>query len=198
MDTILSFYHITLPTWVNAWTLTRAAGLGCYLLLTLSVLSGLYQSIRTKQQKPTPIAAILHQSLARWSLYLVLVHLILLAYDNYSQYTWTELLVPLKSHLDPIPMAFGIIAFYLLIVTIITTEARTKIGLKLWRKLHMASPVLYLLSTVHGITNGTDTLKYVPMYLLSASSVILLLLVRFVLIGRKRNEMASTSPVSTP
>nr|WP_236587779.1 ferric reductase-like transmembrane domain-containing protein [Tumebacillus amylolyticus] len=175
-----------MPAWVDAWTLTRSAGIGGYVLLTLSVLVGLYQSIRTKQGKPAPIAAAAHVSMARWSLYLVLVHLILLAFDSYSNYSWSELLIPFTSHLEPIPMAFGIIAGYLLLFTMVTTELRTKIGQKAWKKLHMASPILYLLSTVHGIANGTDTGSYLPMYIASSLSVILMLVIRFGFAGKSK------------
>ncbi|KEO84629.1 hypothetical protein [Tumebacillus flagellatus] len=191
MNTILSFYHISMPSWMDAWTLTRAAGISSYILITLSVLVGLYQSLRTKQGKPAAAASAAHVSLARWSVYLVMFHLILLAYDSYSHYTWAELLIPLKSHLEPIPMAFGIVAGYFLVFTIFTTELRTKIGQTVWKKLHMASPLLYLLSTVHGIANGTDTKTYLPMYIVSALSVLVMLVVRFSLAGKRKAVGAS-------
>ncbi|MGG5252607.1 FAD:protein FMN transferase [Neobacillus sp. SM06] len=43
-----------------------------------------------------------------------------------------------------------------LILTIVTSKARKKIGYQRWRKLHALNPFLYIFVTVHGLLSGTD------------------------------------------
>lgn len=53
-------------------------------------------------------------------------------------------------------MAMGTIGFYFLILTIITSKFRKKIGYQRWQKLHALNPILYILVTIHGLMSGSD------------------------------------------
>ncbi|TCP52185.1 ferric reductase like protein [Tumebacillus sp. BK434] len=142
----------------NAWLLIRASGIVAYVLLSLTVLTGLYSMFRKHRSLPPGLVPALHNTLSNWALYLVLFHAAMLFYDHYKSYSWQDILIPFHAaDAARIPMGIGILGLYLLAFTILTTELRRTIGSRIWRLLHMLSPVAYLLATVHGIWQGTDT-----------------------------------------
>ncbi|GIM46612.1 hypothetical protein DNHGIG_21610 [Collibacillus ludicampi] len=166
--------------WLNAWNLTRAAGMTSYVLLSLSVMTGLYGQTRKKYGQHPGIYPLLHASLANWAMYMAMFHAAILFFDRYVNFYWKDIFVPFATTYKTIPMAIGIIALYLLIGTIVTTEIRQMIGIKIWRKLHILSPVVYVLATLHGLWIGTDSQSKgaIDMYLISVLSVSLLLFLR--------------------
>lgn len=187
---------LNLDSWsgvLNAWNLTRSAGIVCYLLLSLSVITGLYSSIKKKQGQQQSVLPHLHLTLGNWGLYTGLFHAGILLFDQYVKLGATDIVVPFMTSYQTVPMGIGIIALYLLIGTILTTELRAKIGLKVWRKLHMLSPIAYVLSTVHGIWMGSDAgeLSSIVMYIGSITAVLIMVLVRIRTASGKRVEVAS-------
>lgn len=170
---------------LNVWNLTRSAGIVCYLLLSLSVVTGLYSSIKKKQGQPLGISPTLHLTLGNWGLYTGVFHAGILLFDQYVSLGASDIAVPFLSTYKTVPMGLGILALYLLIGTILTTELRARIGMKAWKKLHMLSPVAYVLSTVHGLWIGTDSgaLSSLVMYIGSLSLIILMMAARFYKVG---------------
>ena len=83
-------------------------------------------------------------------------HLGVLLIDSYFPFKLSEVLIPFTSGYETISMGLGTIGFYFLIVTILTSKFRKKIGYQRWRKLHALNPILYILVTMHGLMSGTD------------------------------------------
>lgn len=167
--------------WINTWYLTRAAGIISYLLLSLSVISGLYLQIRQQRSLRPGIWAFFHQPLGNWALYTGLFHGLILLYDRYVTFRWYELFVPFVSHYRTISLGLGILAMYGLVATIAATELRSRIGMNIWRKIHVLSPLAYVLATFHGLYLGTDSgsLYGAAVYLGSVLVVAVLLMIRF-------------------
>lgn len=138
------------------WYFIRATGSVAYLLLYLAVITGLYSQVRKKRKQKVNGTLFLHESLSNWALILVFGHLGFLLIDSYFKFTWKELLIPFNTSYQPFAMALGILSFYFLIVTVLTSKARKKIGYQRWRKLHALNPFLYILVTLHGLMIGTD------------------------------------------
>ncbi|MDR6122015.1 sulfoxide reductase heme-binding subunit YedZ [Bacillus sp. SLBN-46] len=138
------------------WYMIRATGMVSYLLLYLSVMIGLYSQVQKKRKQKVTISLFLHEALSNWALILVLGHIGFLLIDSYISFQWVEVLVPFKTDYKPLPMAMGIVSLYFLIMTVVTSKARKKIGYQKWRKLHALNPILYLLVTLHGLFIGTD------------------------------------------
>ncbi|BCJ86030.1 hypothetical protein [Effusibacillus dendaii] len=70
--------------WLNAWNLTHSAGTVSYLLLSLSVVTGLYAQI-IRGGKPTAAWLFpLHETLGYWGFYLGLFHGLILWRDGRS------------------------------------------------------------------------------------------------------------------
>jgi methionine sulfoxide reductase heme-binding subunit len=138
------------------WYMIRATGLVAYLLLYLSVIIGLYSQVQKKRKQKVTASLFLHESLSNWALYLVAGHVGFLLIDSYISLQWFEVLIPFNTDYKPLPMALGALSLYFLIMTIITSKVRKKIGYQKWRKLHALNPVLYIFVTIHGLFIGTD------------------------------------------
>ncbi|MCP8970669.1 ferric reductase-like transmembrane domain-containing protein [Ectobacillus ponti] len=138
------------------WYAIRATGTVAYLLLYLSVLTGLYSVIQKRRKKKVNNLHHVHEVLSDWALILTAGHLGILMIDSYMPFKWAELFIPFDTSYETIPMAFGIVSTYFLIITIVTSKLRKKIGYKTWQKLHALNPILYIGVTLHTVMMGTD------------------------------------------
>jgi predicted ferric reductase len=138
------------------WYAIRATGMVAYLLLYMAVLTGLFSAVQKKRKKKINNILYLHESLSDWSLILTFGHLGVLLADSYFPFKLTEILIPFSSGYETVSMAMGTIATYFLIITILASKFRKKIGHQRWRKLHALNPILYILVTLHGLLSGTD------------------------------------------
>ena len=111
-----------------------------------------------KKKRNKKINGILHfhEVLSDWSLIMTAGHLGILLIDSYFPFKLSAILIPFASGYETISMAMGTFAFYFLIITLITSKFRKKIGYQRWRKLHALNPILYILVTMHGLMSGTD------------------------------------------
>lgn len=138
------------------WYFIRATGSVAYLLLYLAVITGLYSQVRKKRKQKVNNTLHLHEALSNWALILTFGHLGFLLIDSYLKFSWDELLIPFNTTYKPLAMALGTLSIYFLIITVLTSKARKKIGYQRWRKLHGLNPFLYILVTLHGLLIGTD------------------------------------------
>lgn len=138
------------------WYAIRATGTVAYLLLYAAVVTGLYSMVLKKRKKKIINTLHLHEALSDWALILTCGHLGVLLFDSYFTFKLSQILIPFTSSYETISMGIGTIAFYFLIMTIITSKFRKKIGYQRWRKLHALNPLLYICVTMHGLMSGTD------------------------------------------
>jgi sulfoxide reductase heme-binding subunit YedZ len=139
------------------WYMERAAGFTVYELLAASVLlgmasaSGLWDRWRARK-----IATDLHQFIALLLLAFLTLHLWGLHEDTTIPFTVKRLLLPFVSSYRPLPVALGVLGMYGVLVLIITSYLRPKIGPKVWRSIHYLSIPVFILVTFHGLLSGTD------------------------------------------
>ena len=87
----------------------------------------------------------------------------------------------------PLFTGLGIVAGYLAALLGLSFYARRRIGTRLWRKLHRATSVVYVLGVVHALGAGTDaSTTWLRAFLLVTGAPILFLLLVRVLPRRKR------------
>jgi methionine sulfoxide reductase heme-binding subunit len=138
------------------WYAIRATGTVAYLLLYMAVLSGLFSAVQKKRKKKINNILNLHESLSDWALILTIGHLGVLLVDSYFPFKLSQILIPFSSSYETVSMALGTIATYFLIMTMITSKFRKKIGYQRWQKLHALNPLLYICVTFHGLMSGSD------------------------------------------
>ncbi|MFT3854778.1 MAG: ferric reductase-like transmembrane domain-containing protein [Ilumatobacteraceae bacterium] len=140
------------------WYVARAGGIVGWFLLATSVLWGLAISTKATAGKVRPNWMLdLHRFLGGLAVVFVGVHLVGLVADSYFYFGPAQLLVPFTSSYRPGAVAWGVVAMYALIAVEATSLARRHLPRKLWRMTHALSFPLFVFSTVHTLTAGTDT-----------------------------------------
>lgn len=139
------------------WYLLRASGLAALALLSAVVLIGLALRVRLWRER-----------LERWRVYdvhltcsvltgvFLAVHLLLVFLDHIVPFSLADLLIPLHASYQPLWVACGIIALYLLLVVWGSSLLRSKIGHRLWRSLHPLALGALGLTMLHALFAGTD------------------------------------------
>jgi DMSO/TMAO reductase YedYZ heme-binding membrane subunit len=139
------------------WYVARSAGIVAWGLSALAVLWGLALATRALGRKPpAPWLLDVHRFLGALTIMFVVVHLIGLAYDPWAAFGLDEMLVPMASSWKPAAVAWGIVAFYLLLAIEGTSLIRSRLPVKLWRGVHLTSYAMYAMATVHLLLAGTD------------------------------------------
>jgi hypothetical protein len=157
------------------WYVARSGGVVAWGLATVSVVWGLMMSTRVLGRRvPLPKLLDLHRFLGGLSVVFVLVHMFGLWLDDTVDFGFVELLIPMASEWEPGAVAWGVVAFYLLVAVEITSLLRSSIGERMWRNVHYASFAVFLFGTIHGLKAGTDVenpLIWWPAAIASASVV---------------------------
>ncbi|HQZ33539.1 MAG TPA: ferric reductase-like transmembrane domain-containing protein [Ilumatobacteraceae bacterium] len=139
------------------WYVARAGGLVAWALLALSMFWGLALSSRLLGKFPKPNWMLdLHRFIGGLSVVFIAVHIGALVADSYVTITVVNVLVPFTGTYRVVPLAWGIVATYLLVAVEITSLLRRRLPRRLWRAVHMLSFPMFVLATVHLLLVGTD------------------------------------------
>lgn len=201
------------------WYIGRAAGILAFILLSFVVVNGLLISSRTGAKFIPPAVNLDMHRFASWlAIIFATLHFVVFIFDRYVKLTWIEALVPfvlkrpypsaLGFNLTA-PVAFGVIGLYVMLVLIVTSEFRSKISARVWRKIHYASFAAYLLLVFHGLLAGTDSVYHWTRLLYAGSGLLVTLLVilrirsairlkRMIAEAKRKRETVPASPPSSP
>ena len=139
------------------WYVSRSAGIVSWTLVALAVLWGLALSTRALGKNPSgPWLLDVHRFLGGISVLFVLVHMLGLFMDTYVPFSLTQLLVPYAKDYKAGAVAWGIVAFYVLLAVEGTSLLRKHLPKRFWHGVHLASYALYAFATIHLLTVGTD------------------------------------------
>jgi predicted ferric reductase len=139
------------------WYLARSGGVAAWAMLAFSVLWGLALSTKVFGGKPRPNWILdLHRFTGGAAVVFTGIHVVSLVLDSYVEFGVREILVPFTSSYRPSAVAWGVIAFYLLLAVEITSLLRKRLSKRAWRVTHFLSFPLFILATAHGVTAGTD------------------------------------------
>lgn len=140
------------------WYASRSTGLVAWGAAAASVIWGLLLSTRSARGLAKPAWVLdLHRWLAVLTLVATGAHLGSLVADSYVHFGLADLLVPMASGWKPVAVAWGIVAFWLLVVVEVSSLVKPKIPHKLWARLHLLSFVAYVLATLHYLQAGTES-----------------------------------------
>ncbi len=84
------------------------------------------------------------------------LHLLGIFADSAVEFSVGALFIPFVSEWRPGAVAWGIVAFYLLVAVELTSLLRRRISTRAWRWVHLSSFALYVTATAHLLTAGTD------------------------------------------
>ncbi|MBG7605190.1 MAG: ferric reductase-like transmembrane domain-containing protein [Actinobacteria bacterium] len=169
------------------WFVSRSSGIMAWALVTLSVCWGLFISTKAVAKASSPAWLLdFHRYLGGLAVFFTGIHLAGLVGDNYVYFGWTELLVPMAADWKPGPVAFGIVAFYILVAVEVTSLAMKHLPRALWRWVHRSSFLLYFVATYHAIAAGTDNEnQWFRIAALASINVVAFLMIVLIMATRK-------------
>jgi methionine sulfoxide reductase heme-binding subunit len=139
------------------WLMSRSAGIVALLLVAASVLIGLTLAagLGGPPQRRRALVA-LHEHAAVTGLAAIGLHGVTLLGDAWLKPGLAGIAVPFAMGYRPGFTAAGIVAGYLAAILGLSFYARRRIGGRRWRKLHRATPVVYVLALIHTLGAGSD------------------------------------------
>ena len=181
---------------MTTWVILRAAGIGAYVMVFLSVAWGLISTSGALGRRISKASATtIHQFVATCGLFLLAIHLGGLLVDSFMPFGVKDVLIPGVSTYRPVATAFGVIAMYASVFVIVTSWMRKKIGTRWWRRSHLLAVPMFVLSMVHGVFSGSDTTR--PWmwwtYVATGAIVVFLIVLRGLTAGY-RPERAERTP----
>jgi methionine sulfoxide reductase heme-binding subunit len=139
------------------WLLSRSAGIVALVLVAASTLMGLVLAnglVKSPQARKS--ITTFHEQTANAGLAAIGLHGVTLLGDAFLHPSITQLLIPFTIDYRPVYVGLGILGGYAAALLGLSFYARKRIGGKRWRKLHRATPVVYVLGLIHTLGAGTD------------------------------------------
>jgi DMSO/TMAO reductase YedYZ heme-binding membrane subunit len=149
------------------WLLSRSAGLVAWALIVASCTWGLLLATRALSRRgvrrPSPAWIFsIHRFLGGLTVAFTAVHVLAILFDPFVTFSVVDVLVPFSASWEPLAIAVGIVAMYLLLAIEITSLLRDRMPARLWRSIHVMAYALLALTTVHALMAGTDVQALVP------------------------------------
>jgi predicted ferric reductase len=139
------------------WYVSRSAGITAWALAMASVLWGIALATRALGPKAkAPWLLDLHRHLGGLTVLFTGIHMGALVADNYVHFGTADLLVPYASAWKTGAVAWGVIAFWLLVGIEASSLLMKQIPKRWWRRIHLTSYVVAVMTTTHLFTAGTD------------------------------------------
>jgi DMSO/TMAO reductase YedYZ heme-binding membrane subunit len=145
------------------WYVARATGITAWVLLTMTMFGGF--GLSNKRARSAVRALALHRFLGGLAVIFVAAHIAALLADRFVDYGVKQVLLPFASVWRPGPVAWGVLAMYLLLVVEVSSLLYRRISLHRWRRLHNLSYPLFMAATIHFLSAGTDVYRWVPDWL---------------------------------
>jgi sulfoxide reductase heme-binding subunit YedZ len=178
-------------TW---WLLSRSAGIVALVLVAASTLMGLALAnglVKTPQARKS--ITTFHEQTANAGLAAIGLHGVTLLGDGFLHPSVANLLIPFTIDYRPVFVGAGILGGYAAALLGLSFYARKRIGGKRWRKLHRATPVVYLLGLIHTLGAGTDaSSSWLRAFMLATAVPAAALLGRRLIATRKAGRISVT------
>jgi ferredoxin-NADP reductase len=189
------------PAEYGWWLASRAAGIVALVCIALSVGIGLAMAGRVSRHGRTLL--VVHQQTALIGLVAIAVHGITLLGDRFLAPSIGDIALPFTSTFEPVWTGLGVSGGWLAAILGLSYWVRDRIGAGLWRRLHRATILVYVLSVAHAIGAGTDASEpWMQLLLVVTGAPILFLFVLRVLTPAagpvfRRYRIAEVTPESS-
>jgi sulfoxide reductase heme-binding subunit YedZ len=140
------------------WYLARATGAVALLLLTVSVVLGILDSVRFSAGPRWPRFAIdsLHRDTSLLVIVLIVVHVVTSVLDGFAPIKLTDGIIPFATPYRPLWMGLGALSFDVLIALVVTSLLRRRLGYRSWRAIHWLAYASWPIAVLHGLGSGSD------------------------------------------
>lgn len=177
------------------WYSSRAAGIVAWVLISLSLFTGMSMSTSGKGRLPAGWLLDLHRFISALAIVFLTAHMVLLIPDNFVEFGARELLVPMASTWNPEAVAWGIVGFWLLIAVELTSLVKGRLPRRVWKTVHFFSFPVWIVATIHLFQAGTDVAH--PLFRVLQAVVITALVLRFVTRVTRRRKGREVAPAAS-
>jgi DMSO/TMAO reductase YedYZ heme-binding membrane subunit len=140
--------------------LSAYAGLGAVTLAAVNLLIGLLMAVRYSPVKYWPHHRFnlfyAHRITAYATITLTLIHPLILLFVRRVPFRLLDILLPIRSPLQPVQNTLGAIALYLLVIVVVTSLYRLSIGRKWWKRAHLLVYPAAVLLFIHGVFTDSE------------------------------------------
>lgn len=145
------------PTPYLWWLVSRASGILALVLVSLSVLLGLSMATKILRRPGLGRKLLrLHEHLALLGLAAIAIHGLALLGDPWLHPGARGLTIPFTMSYRPLFTGLGILSGYLAALLGLSFYVRRHIGARLWRRLHRATVLVWVLGVLHTLGAGSD------------------------------------------
>jgi len=139
------------------WYFGRGFGVSALVLFTIVVVLG----IMTRAGCPLPglprfAVTMVHRTASLSGALFLSLHILTLFFDPYAQLRLIDVVLPFVATYRPAWQGLGTVAADLVLILIVSSLLRHRLGLRLWRVLHWSAYLCWPLALVHAVGTGTD------------------------------------------
>ncbi|WKB36797.1 ferric reductase-like transmembrane domain-containing protein [Terrilactibacillus sp. S3-3] len=128
----------------------------------------LHAAAKTKAKKINFI----HQSAGWFGLLFGMAHGLVLVFSTYESFSFWNVVIPFTSKTNPVLIGIGIVALYVMILLIATSDYMKALGWKTWKAIHFLAFPAFIGAFLHSVLLGPDTHYPVMMLLYGSTAVI--------------------------
>jgi predicted ferric reductase len=145
---------------MTALDLSADVGLLAVFLSTANICLGLLIAVRYSPWRRWPHRRInifaVHNCTAYFLMASVLTHPFILLFSTRSPWRLLDLALPVWSPVQPIENTVGAVSLYLIVVVILTSYFRLRLGRRQWKRFHYLVYVAGICTFIHGILADPD------------------------------------------
>jgi predicted ferric reductase len=139
------------------WYFGRGAGVSALLLFTLVMVLGVVVRLgRPLPGLPRFTVAAVHRTTSLTALGFLALHIGTLLLDPYAQLDLLDAVLPFFGTYRPFWQGLGTLGLDLVLLLIVSSLLRQRIGPRAWRWLHGSAYLCWPVAVAHAIGNGTD------------------------------------------
>jgi DMSO/TMAO reductase YedYZ heme-binding membrane subunit len=182
-----------------SWYVTRSSGIVAWIVVTASIVWGLTLSSRLVRRRGIPAWLLdLHRYLGTLTIVFSLIHIGGLIADNYVYFGWADLFVPMHTDWRPGAVAWGIVAFYLIVAIQLTSWLMRRMPRRVWHSIHLTSFPMFAMATLHGYQAGADKSNDLVQVIALVGMWMVLSLIIFRLLTLRKQRRARLGPQHAP
>jgi sulfoxide reductase heme-binding subunit YedZ len=170
------------------WYVNRGTGVVLVAALTLSTALGVLAVRGGSTRWPRFALQTLHRNVSLLASALLLAHAaspVLDTYVNhYAPIAPLDVVVPFVSGYKPLALGLGTVAFDVIVVIVLTSAVRRRLGHRAWFGVHLLSYASWVLGVAHGLLIGTDAWTTWNLAVTGTSVAVVLAAVAVRLLGR--------------
>ncbi|MFJ4205684.1 ferric reductase-like transmembrane domain-containing protein [Streptomyces sviceus] len=140
------------------WYASRAGGTITLLLLTATVVLGIFSGGRARPRRMGRFEfGVLHRNLSLLTLVFLVVHVVTAVLDPFVHLGWAVSVVPFGASYRPLWLGLGTVGLDLLLAVAVTSGLRRRLGVRRWKAVHWLAYAAWPFALFHGVGTGTDT-----------------------------------------